>query len=128
MEDAERRLFGHLVAPALDFGGIPKKQIATANYFTIAPYVDYPLDRIFFPRIGEAFELNRLPSSRVAVLLLNSMAPSNRFSGPQDHRSALGYVSELAARVPAYALTLTRDYHGLDRLFEHLTSQATDRQ
>lgn len=121
MADAERRLFGHLALPALDFGGIAKKQIATANHFTTAPYVDYPLKQIFFPRVGEAFELDRLPPSRVAVRLLHSLAPSNRFAGTQDHLDTLGYVSELAARVPAYALTLTRDYQGLDRLFEHLT-------
>lgn len=125
MVDAERRLFGHLDAPALDFGGIPKKQITTADHFRIAPFADYPLKRIFFPRIGEAFVADRLPPSRVAMRLLHTMAPSNRFAGTLDHARALGYVTDLAARVPAYALTLTRDYGGLDRVFEHL-ARATD--
>lgn len=122
MGDAEQHLFGHLDVPAVSFGGFLKKEIVTADRFAVAPYVDHELSCMFFPRVGERFAMRRLQSSRVVMRLMKTLVPSNRFAGSRDHAQTLNYLADVAARVPAYDLTLSRDFDGLERLFEFLAS------
>lgn len=125
MPDTEKHLFGHLDALTEEFGGVLKKEIATADRFAIDPYVDYRLDRIFFPRVGDAFTVKRMPSSLLVMRLMSTLVRTNRFSGADDHANTLGYLTEVADRVNSYELILSRDFNGLDQLFDFL-GNATD--
>lgn len=124
MDDAEKHLFGRLDVPVTEFGGIPKKEIVTAEHFTAEPYVDHGLDRIFFPRITEGFAVKRLASSRLVMRLMSTLVPANRFAGAQDHARTLDYLTGVAERVATYELNLSRDFDGLDQLFGSLKSAA----
>ncbi len=120
MADAEAQLFGRLDVPATLFGGIPKKQIATADRFAAEPYVDHDLDRMFFSRVGASYSVRPLTPGHVVMRLMNTLIPSNRFAGAGDHAQTLDYLADIAGKVDAYELTLSRDFTGLDRLFTFL--------
>ncbi len=121
MADTERHLFGRLDAPVEMFGGKPKKQIMTAERFSIEPYVDHALDRMFFPRVGESFSVMRVTPSRVVMRLMNSLVLYNRFAGAGDHKQTLDYLADVAARINAYELTLSPDFSDLEQLQAFLT-------
>jgi hypothetical protein len=127
MGDAEKNLFGRLDVAATDFGGIAKKEIRTAEHFATDPYVDHRLDRIFFPHVGNGFGVKHMPSSRLVMRLMKTLVPANRFAGKQDHAQTLGYLTDVAGRVAAYDLSLSRDFNGLKQLFEFLTASADER-
>ena len=120
MADAELRLFGGLNVPVQLFGGVPKKQIATAERFATEPYVDHGLDRMFFSSVGERFSVRRLTPGHVVMRLMSTLIPSNRFAGASDHEQTLDYLAGVAGRVTAYELTLSRDFKGLDCLLAFL--------
>lgn len=130
MDDAETHLFGRLDVPARDFSGFAKKEIVTAERFAGEPYIDHNLDRMFFPRVGGDFSVKRLSSGQLVMRLMSALAggarwrpvPASRFAAAQDHARTLSYIADVADRVSAYELTLSRDFVGLDRLFEFLKS------
>ncbi len=124
MDDAEKHLFGRLDVPVADFGGIPKKEIVTAERFATEPYVNHGLDRIFYPRVGEGFAVKRMSSSQLVMRLMSTLVQANRFAGAQDPALTLGYVVDVADQVAAYELNLSRDFDGLDQLFGFLKSAA----
>ena len=52
--------------------------------------------------------------------LMSTIVRANRFAGTLDHARTLGCLADIADRVAAYELNLSRDFDGLDQLFESL--------
>ena len=124
MPDTEAHLFGKLDVRPQEFGGFLKKEIRTATQFSTDPYVDHGLHRIFFPNVGENFLIKRLPPSQLVMRLMSILVPANRFAGHSDHSKTLQMLTDIADRVSVFELTLSRDFKGLDNLFEFLKSDA----
>ena len=53
LPDAEAYFYQHLSEPTKTFAGIDKKEIRTADRYRSHPYADYPLDHLFFSRVGK---------------------------------------------------------------------------
>ncbi len=124
MPDTEAHLFGHLDVEPQMFGGFLKKEIKTASKFTTDPYVDHPLHRIFFPSVGDAFSIKRLPPSQLIMRLMTILAPANRYADHRDQLNTLTQLTAIADRVSVFDLTLSRDFRGLDDLYEFLGADA----
>lgn len=121
MPDTEAYLFGQIDVEARKFGGFMKKEIVTADRFETMPYVDHRLTRVFFPKVGDDFAITPLSASQLVMRLMTTLVSANRFAGVMDHAQTLKTLSDIADRVSTYDVTLSRDFTGLDRLFEFLS-------
>jgi hypothetical protein len=116
-EKTERHFFSTpLDAEILDVGGVRKKEFPVSRFFSAAPHVDFPIDRIFFNRVGQRFAIERLSRHEALLELIRETKTSLRFGGAEDYRSYLGYLRALAETTPAFRLELSPDLSDLERL------------
>ncbi|HVY55719.1 MAG TPA: hypothetical protein VHC46_08190 [Thermodesulfobacteriota bacterium] len=122
----EKALFGkRLDTRAKRFGGVLKKEVLLAEYFECAHFKDFPINDIFFTRIGEKFGIAPVSPSDAVLRLIESTKPFFRFNRAGDYADYLGYFSELAGKTRLYDLTLTRNLKDLDGLVAFLGKNET---
>ncbi|HEX2386025.1 MAG TPA: hypothetical protein VHL99_05645, partial [Candidatus Binatia bacterium] len=113
----ERHFFSApLDAEIRDIAGVRKKEFPVARFFSAAPHVDFPVDRIFFNSVGERFAIQRLSRQQALLELIRETKASLRFAGAEDYRAYLGYLRAFTESTPAFRLNLSPDLSDLDRL------------
>jgi hypothetical protein len=122
-EKTERHFFSApLDAEIRDVGGVRKKEFRVARFFSAAPHVDFPIDRVFFNRVGERFAIERLSRQETLLELIRETKASLRFAGAEDYRSYLAYLRAFAETTPAFRLELSPELSDLERLGAFLGS------
>lgn len=113
----ERHFFSApLDAEIRDVGGVRKKEFPVARFFSTAPHVDFPVDRIFFNRVGTRFAIHPISRHEALLELIRETKASLRFAGADDYRAYLGYLRAFAEATPAFRLELSPDLCDLERL------------
>lgn len=119
LEDAERHLFGTAVdARIVELGGVRKKEIPVGRFFSSLPFREHHLDRLVFPRIGDAFGVRPMPRREALVRLMDATRAAHRFSGAGDLDAYLDYLSALVEAAEPFALELSPRLAELDRLVD----------
>ncbi len=113
----EDAIFGkRLNTKAGRYGGVLKKEILLADYFECAHFKDFPINDLFFSRMGDKFGIVPISKSEAVIGLIETTRPFFRFNRTEDYAEYLTYFSELTGKTHTYDLTLTRDLKDLDNL------------
>jgi hypothetical protein len=120
-ETAERFLFpAPLRVPAVDFGGLVKKEFRIAERFPAAPHREYRIDRLHFTRVGHRLAIASLTRPAALRRLVAHTAWCHRFVDAEDYGAYLRYLTDVVERVDAFDLELSPRLSELDRLPELL--------
>ncbi len=107
-----------------DFAGVKKKEIRLSDHVTAAPYEDRGLDRIFFPHIGDVFEITPITSDDAFARITEVIHERYRFFDSGDRDAFDQFIRDLTASTQVFDLTLSRNLQDLDALAEFLQSKA----
>ena len=103
------------VAPQ-DFAGTPKKEIELSRLVTACPFVDQPLECIYFPSVGTELRLEPMSARAVIQRLLADLLPIHRFASDEDRLGFFDSLLELVSGLRRYRLTLSPRLEELGRL------------
>jgi hypothetical protein len=107
-------------APAADFAGVAKKEVALADHVPAAPGVDEVPNELMFCCVGDRFELRPLARSEAVRRVAGSVLPHHRFAGAEDQADFLGLVTTFVQSVDVFELQLSPNLADLDRLVDRL--------
>ncbi|MEE2777334.1 MAG: hypothetical protein VYE73_11325 [Acidobacteriota bacterium] len=104
--------------PITDIGGVAKKELdpTTREEILWRPFEDAPVRRLFLPRVGDEFKVERLASLPAVLGLVASVQKRFRFVDRDDRQRFLDYFSDFVEPLEVYRLTLSRDLDQLHRL------------
>jgi hypothetical protein len=113
----ERFLFpAPLPVPAVDYGGLVKKEFPIADRFRSAPHRDYRVDRLLFTRVGHRLAVTPLTRQAALLSLVRETAWCHRFVDARDYAAYLRYLAGLVDAVDVFDLELSPDLSELARL------------
>jgi hypothetical protein len=119
----ERHFFSApLDAEIRDVGGVLKKEFPVDRFFSAAPHVDFPVDRIFFNRVDAKFAIRPLSRHEALLELIRETKASLRFAGAEDYRTYLDYLRGFAETTRAFRLELSPDLSDLEQLGSFLAA------
>lgn len=125
----ERHFFPEAVeGPFRDLGGVRKRELRVADHFDSSPFVDHPLERLCFVRVGERFTVARIRAARAVALLLGGTRKLQRFADPADQGRFLDYLTAFAGSVPGFEVELSPDLNDLRRLVDFLRVRPEGRE
>jgi hypothetical protein len=110
-----------LDAPTIVLAGVPKKELDARDVIACEPHHEYPPRRIFFPEIGESFEIQRLTGREALGRLAAPLGAIHRFTSDQDRRNFLMFLAGMTRELDCFALTLTPEIDDLAALSEFLS-------
>jgi hypothetical protein len=113
-----------LTVDAQDFGGLRKKEVPLREHVHAAPGIEHVPDAIFFPRVGEAFELAPIERGVATRRILTAVAPLHRFAGPTDQQAFVRMITALVRAVEVFDLRLSPDLDELERVVATLAGHA----
>lgn len=105
---------------AEDGPGGPKKTLPLAAVAGAAPYVDFPIGRIFFNRIGDRIAISPLPRSAALLRLIEMTRGFYRHNAAGDLDGYLAFFADLVRDRACYDLGLSRDLGELARVVDSL--------
>ncbi len=125
-EASERHFFDRpLDGRWIESAGVAKKQIDMATIFDCRPYVETEVRNLFFPRVGERFEIRALAKEEAAARLLEPVLERHRFVDDAEQEAFLDLFARLVESCATWEVDLSRDLRELDRLVEFLAARAT---
>jgi len=117
--DSERHVFETIIeGESRDFAGVVKKEFDVGEHFRFSHFCDYPLERIFFLRLGLEFAIRPVSEAEGTVRLMTGARGGFRFSTAEDCRSYLDFFASLTAGKRVYDITLSRNLHDLSHVVE----------
>lgn len=105
------------------FGGVLKKEIMLGDYFECAHFTDFPLDNIFFLRVGDDFRIAPVSRREAVLNLIEKTKPFFRSNAGSDFGDYLTYFSELTGSAAVYDLELSKDLADLKMLADFLRTK-----
>ncbi len=100
--------------------GIAKKEFYLSQYFSCNSYSNYPLEHIFFTRVGECFQLQSLGKKSTLLKLILETKPLQRFANKQDYENYLHYLTNCTNMLESYQLKLSPNIDDLNSLVDFL--------
>ena len=120
-EKSERHFFDRLLPGRMvESAGVAKKQIDMSSIFDCRPYLETEVRNLFFPRVGERFEIRALAKEEAAARLLEPVLERHRFVDDAEQAAFLDLFARLAESCDTWEVDLSRDLAELDRLVEFL--------
>lgn len=107
-----------LNSPAVDLGGVFKKDFPAERFYTASPYRDHRPDLLFMSRVGDSFSVAPLARKDALVQMMGITGEMLRFSNRHDYQSFLDPLAGLVASVPTFSLELSPDLSQLSRFDE----------
>ncbi len=113
-------LNGRLGLATVDVGGVTKKEFPAGRFFAARPHEERPVTRMFFPRVGERFEVRPLSRRAALLRLMQVTGGMLRFHDRTDYADFLSLLADLIAGIPCHELELSPRLADLARLVELL--------
>ncbi|MGE3518339.1 MAG: hypothetical protein AB7J63_05260 [Vicinamibacterales bacterium] len=106
--------------PSVEVAGVTKREIRARSHIRYETNLERPVRRIFFPRVGDTFDVQ--PLDRVAALsrIAAPLLPINRFTSAEDRRGFLDMLAGMTRQAECFTLTLTPDLRDLRQLSRFL--------
>ena len=124
-EASERHFFDRsLEGRWIESAGVAKKQIDMAAIFDCRPYVETEVGNLFFPRVGEHFEIRALAKEEAAARLLKPVLERHRFVDDAKQAGFLDVFARLVESRDTWEVDLSRDLREDDRLVDFLAVPA----
>ncbi len=95
-----------------------------AAIFDCRPYVETEVRNLFFPRVGERFEIRPLAKEEAAARLLEPVLERHRFVDDAEQAAFLDLFARLVESCDTWEVDLSRDLRELDRLVDFLAVRA----
>lgn len=112
----EHLLQGKLDAPAVDVGGIPKKDFPADRFFQSCPYEDRTPDLLFMTRVGEKFSVREISPQRALLGMMDVTGEMLRFRRKRDYDLFLDFLAGFVRSVQVFSLELSPDISELQQL------------
>lgn len=112
----EAFIFGQLDVESQDFGGMVKKEFDVDRFFRLSAYVDFPIHRVFFSRVGRTLRVRPMSRQAATIELIEKSRALYRFQDAADLDVFLDFWTSLAESIPAYDLELSETLTDLEHL------------
>lgn len=123
--ETERHFLAGRLGPAtVDVGGVIKKEFPASRFFAARPHEERAVARIFFPRVGDRFEVRPLSGRAALLRLMQVTGGMLRFHDRTDYADFLSLLADLIAGIPCHELELSPRLADLEGLVELLDPQA----
>lgn len=106
--------------------GMVKKEVEMRTILKSSPFVESRVERLFFPFVGEHFEVSPLSAEEAIGLLLEPVLERHRFTD-EDETVFLDVFKRLVETTETWRLSLSRDLDELSKLANFLRDLALDR-
>jgi hypothetical protein len=119
--DSEAHVFESAIeGESRDFAGVLKKEFHVGQHFRYSHFCDYPLERIFFLRVGDAYVIRPVSEAEAALRMMTIARAGFRFSAAYDYQSFLDFFAGLTAGKQIYDITLSRNLRDVSNVVEAL--------
>ena len=109
-ERSERHFFDRpLDGRMVESAGVAKKQIDMSTIFDCRPYLETEVRNLFFPRVGERFEIRTLAKEEAAARLLEPVLERHRFVDDAEQAAFLDLFARLVESCDTWEVDLSRD-------------------
>jgi hypothetical protein len=108
----------------VESAGVAKKQIDMSTIFDCRPYLETEVRNLFFPRVGERFEIRTLAKEEAAARLLEPLLERHRFVDDAEQAAFLDLFARLVESCDTWEVDLSPDLAEIDRLLEFLAARA----
>jgi len=105
---------------AKDFAGVSKKEVQLKRFVKAEPFMDHPVDLIFFPTVNDAFSIQSKSSMTAVLYSLDRLRHGHRFYDAADYESFIDYLSRFYNSASVYDLKLSPDLRDIDQLLEFI--------
>ncbi len=112
---------GSLPVPTVMLAGMEKKEIQAHDYVTCMPNCEHSPRRVFFPEVGECFDIRPLTGREALGRLAAPLTPIHRFVDDLDRRDFLAFLVGLTRQAECFSLSLTPRLEDLEKLSGFLT-------
>jgi hypothetical protein len=127
-EKSERHFFDRsLPGRMVESAGVAKKQIDMSTIFDCRPYVETEVVNLFFPQVGDRFDVRALAKEEAAARLLEPVLERHRFVDDAEQAAFLDLFAKLVESCETWEVDLSRDLAELDRLVEFLRERGAAR-
>ena len=99
-----------------------------SSIFDCRPFVETEVRNLFFPRVGERFEVRALAKAEAAARLLEPVLERHRFADDAEQAAFLDLFVRLVESCDTWEVDLSRDLAELDRLVELLKERGAARE
>ena len=107
-EKSERHFFDRpLAGRMVESAGVAKKQIDMSTIFDCRPYLETEVRNLFFPRVGERFEIRTLAKEEAAARLLEPVLERHRFVDDAEQAAFLDLFARLVESCDTWEVDLS---------------------
>jgi hypothetical protein len=109
-----------LEGPQRNFHGLPKKEIDLNGRFPVQPHIEYPVHRLYFPKLGSGLQSRPLDRTQSLLKLVELTRSMWKYASPAQTRALLARLGELVNTTTSYNLDLSFDISDSRALLEEL--------